>query len=112
MTPSAGDALADQIRRVETYSIQRAITHPWQDAARIFAGAMPGGKPARRAAIDRAGTPWLLQDTLRAGEIIDAAELMLSLRKRKEEDEISEIRASLQLCAAAYRARQRHTPTQ
>src|SRR6266849_7334154 len=34
VTPSAGEALADQIRRVETYSIQRAITQPWQDAAR------------------------------------------------------------------------------
>jgi Xaa-Pro aminopeptidase len=104
VTPSAGEALADQIRRVETYSIQRAITQPWQDAARLFADALPGGKPSRRAAIDRAGCPWLLQDAVRAGEIIDAAEMMLSLRKCKEEDEISEIRASLHLCATAYRA--------
>src|SRR5205823_12806145 len=95
-------ALADQIRRLETYSIQRAITQPWQDAALLFADALPGGKPARRAAIDRAGSPWLLQDAVSARENI-AAEMMLSLRKRKEEDEISEIRASLQLCATAYR---------
>jgi Xaa-Pro aminopeptidase len=103
-TPSGGEALAGEIRRVETYSIQRAITHPWQDAARLFADALPCDKPARRAAIDRAGCPWLLEDAVRGGEIVDAAEMMLSLRKRKEEDEISEIRASLHLCGAAYRA--------
>src|ERR1700692_3024824 len=49
-TPSAGEALASEVRRVETYSIQRAITHPWQDAARLFADALPCGKPSRRAA--------------------------------------------------------------
>ena len=53
VTPSEGDVLATTVRKVETYSIQRAITHPWHDAVRLFAESLP---PVHRAAIDRAGS--------------------------------------------------------
>ncbi len=100
VAPNAGDALATDIRTVETYSIQRSITHPWHDAVRIFEDALPVFK---QVAIDPAGTPLLAQHTVQDAERIDATDLILRLRKRKEEDEIAEIRRSLNLCAVAYR---------
>ena len=103
VTPSAGEANAGEIRRVETYSIQRAITQPWHDAVRLFSDTVSVKKRAGCAAIDQAGSPWLLKDAIQADVFIDAADLILALRKRKEEDEIDEIRASLQLCRVAYR---------
>ena len=103
VTPAAGDATADEIRRVETYSIQRAIRQPWHDAVRLLSDGPSVKKRVGRAAIDQAGSPWLLRDAIQADVFIDAADLILGLRKRKEEDEIEEIRASLRLCKLAYR---------
>lgn len=103
VAPSAGPAEVDEFRAVETYSIQRAITHPWHDAAKLFADIPRAAESVVKAAVDRAGSPWLLQGLLRADEIADATDLLLALRKRKEEDEIAEIRASLRLCEVAYR---------
>src|SRR3954451_17408385 len=90
VTPSAGDANADEIRRVETYSIRRAITQPWHDAVRLFSDAGSVKNRVGCAAIDQAGSPWLLKDAIQADVFIDAADLILGLRKRKEEDEIEE----------------------
>jgi Xaa-Pro aminopeptidase len=103
VAPSAGPAVAGEFRAVETYSIQRAITHPWHDAAKLLADTARARKRVAKAAIDRAGSPWLLDSMIQAEEIADATVLLLALRKRKEEDEIGEIRASLRLCEVAYR---------
>lgn len=56
-----------------------------------------------RCAVERATTPGIVEAVLPAN-IIDATPAMLALRKRKEEDEIDEVRAALKLCAAAYDA--------
>lgn len=103
VTPSADEANAGEIRRVETYSIQRAITQPWHDAVRLFSDAASVKKRVGCAAVDQAGSPWLLRDAVQADSLIDATDFILELRKRKEEDEIEEVRASLRLCKVAYR---------
>ena len=99
-----GEPLANDVRKLETYSIERAITKPMHDAVRLFADALPGGKPIRRTALERSSMSGLLEEQLRGAEVVDATDLVLKLRKRKEPDEIEEIRRSLCLCAVAYDA--------
>ena len=101
ITPAGGEALASDIRKVETYSIRRTITQPMLDAAGLFADAL-GGKRLARAAVERSATPGLVEQQLPCAGIADATGTVLRLRKRKEADEIEEIRRSLRLCAVAY----------
>ena len=71
----------------------------------LFFDAMRSGKPIRWIAVERAAVPGLLEARLRSlagAEIADATDLILRLRKRKESDEIEEIRGGLRLNAAAY----------
>src|SRR5690349_9472448 len=103
VTPVNAEALVSEIRNVETYSIQRTITQPLHDAARIFADAL-NGRRAARTAVERASTSGLVEEQLQASQIVDATGTVLRLRKRKEPDEIEEIRRSLRLCAVAYDA--------
>jgi hypothetical protein len=51
IAPAPGDALASDIRTLETYSIQRTITQPLHDAACLLADAL-GRKGYRRAAVE------------------------------------------------------------
>src|SRR5262249_35754117 len=59
-------------------------------------------------AIESASIPVLLHEMLALFyprmAFFDATDLVLALRKKKEEDEIVEIKASLRYCALAYRA--------
>ncbi len=87
--------------KVETYSIERAITHPAHDAALLLGKAL-GAKKAATCGVDRPGTPGIYEDLVPS--VADATPTVLKLRKQKEEDEIDEIRASLRLCAVAYRS--------
>jgi Xaa-Pro aminopeptidase len=103
VTSAEAEALASEMRIVETYSIQRSITQPMHDAVRLFADAMHG-RPARRAAVERSATPCMLEQHFAGASILDATETVLRLRKQKEPDEIEEIRRSLWLCAVAYGA--------
>jgi Xaa-Pro aminopeptidase len=110
LTSVSGEAAADKIIALETYSIQRCITQPVQDAARLLRDHLAGisGWRPTMAGVDRSSTPAAVIDSLEgvfAGiGSSDATETILALRKRKEPDEIEEIRASLRLCAVAYRA--------
>jgi Xaa-Pro aminopeptidase len=103
ITPTTGEAHASDIRKVETYSIERSITEPMHDAVRLLGDALCENAP-RRAFVERASTPGLVEEVLRVAEIVDATATVLRLRKRKEPDEIEEIRHSLRLCAVAYDA--------
>jgi Xaa-Pro aminopeptidase len=106
ITPVGEGALASDIRTVETYSIERTITQPVHDAVRLLADAL-GERRRRRAAVERASTPALVEQQLLGAGIVDATATVLRLRKRKEADEIEEIRRSLRLCAVAYDAARR-----
>lgn len=84
-------APVDEYLPLETYSIQRTITDLARDAARLI----------RFPRVARYGVEgvWATEH----GERCNAVPVVLRLRKCKDEDEIGEIRASLRLCAAAYR---------
>jgi len=101
--PGGGEALASDVRHLETYSIGRTITQPLHDAVRIFADAL-GGKRNRHAAVERASASGLLEQLLQGAGLVDATGTVLRSRKHKEPDEIEEIRSSLRLCAVAYDA--------
>jgi Xaa-Pro dipeptidase len=98
----ATEGAATEIVPLETYSIHRSITQPAHDAA-VLAGDILSKRPVpRRSAVERSGTNALLDRLL--PDAADATTSILLLRKRKEEDEVEEIRRSLGLCAVAYRA--------
>jgi Xaa-Pro aminopeptidase len=107
VTSAPAPAVADDIRRVETYSIQRTITRPFHDAVSVFIDGLPTVPAAGRIAVERAAVSGLLETRLRdhfSAHIEDATGTMLRLRKRKEPDEVEEVRASARLCHAAYDA--------
>jgi Xaa-Pro aminopeptidase len=106
VAPAQQEAAADEIVTFETYSIERCITMPAHDAARRF-GDYLSRKAAgsiRRCAVERAIVSGHLEDIVPAVDFVDATNLILALRKKKEEDEILAIRESLQYCSTAYRA--------
>ncbi|MCX6625484.1 MAG: Xaa-Pro peptidase family protein [Acidobacteria bacterium] len=100
---------ADRAVKVETYSIQRTITQPMQDAVRLLHDPLAAQAGSiRSCAIQRAGSSAVLEaelrETLTAASLSDATDTILRLRKKKEEDEIGEIREALSLSAVAYQA--------
>ena len=97
VTSSKADALATTVIPLETYSIERVIDHPWRDAAQLFTDTLGN---TDRPAVEKAGANALFASTAAA----DATDLILRLRKRKEPDELDEIRESLRLIADAYDA--------
>jgi Xaa-Pro aminopeptidase len=103
-------ALATKVVPLETYSIQRSITEPVHDAASLLANELQRkqGANVSRYAIEIGTTPAVIANSVARlwpqVESCDATRTLLRLRKRKEEDEIEEIRASLRLCATAYSA--------
>ena len=103
------EACAGETIPLEFYSIQRTITQPGHDGARLLGEAL-----ARRAgkvsacAVEQSGTAAVFGDAIRGvwpqAAVADATATILKLRKRKEADEVVEIRESLRYCAVAYRA--------
>ena len=88
-------APVDEYLKLQTYSIDRAITDLARDAVRLV----------RFPRVSRYGVEGHFG--VEHGERCQALPTIQRLRKCKEEDEIDEIRASLRLCHAAYsRARE------
>lgn len=108
LTPVPPTEHHGEVVSLESYSIDRCITHPFHEAAaKVKEIARHGPIPAK-AACETGSTPTILADAFRDAlpdtEWGDASDLLLRLRKRKEEDEIEEIRTSLRCAAAGYRA--------
>ncbi len=111
-TPAAFALWADgrnALLTPETYSIDRVIDKPAHDAANLLLNSLTQHRDRVSAvAIERAGTPATLEAALRElwPDLLpqDATQTILELRKRKESDEIAEIRESLGLITAAYDA--------
>jgi Xaa-Pro aminopeptidase len=87
---------AGEVIPLELYSAHRSITNPYHDALVLLRGVI--GAAYRRVATDGLGSPPFLSAAS------DAAGVILRLRKRKDEDEIGEIRHALHYCAVAYSA--------
>ena len=103
VTSSSAPAAATRILPLETYSIERSIIDPAADAARLLHGALArqGASPSLCASESCAAS---LHEVWPHAQIANATPVVLRLRKRKEEDEIAEIRAALRLSHAAYDA--------
>src|SRR5438067_1990287 len=68
VTESTAEALASDIRQLEVYSTRRAISEPMHDAVRLFADAL-ASRRVRRAAVERASAPGLIEQLFAVAEI-------------------------------------------
>jgi Xaa-Pro dipeptidase len=100
IAPAVEVGVADEKRQVAVYTPERAIALPHQDAA-VLVNDLLAQRPASRIGVDRTSTE---SPAIRNLSGDDASSLVLKLRRRKENDEVEEIRASLRLCEAAYDA--------
>ena len=100
VAPGVDTAVADQKRQVAVYTPERAIALPHQDAS-LLVSDLYSSRPASRIGVDRTSTE---SPAIRSILGEDASSLVLKLRRRKEPDEVEEIRASLRLCEVAYDA--------
>jgi Xaa-Pro aminopeptidase len=100
VAPAVEGALADDRRQVTVYAPERAIALPHQDAQSLVTDLL-AGRQVSRIGVDRTST----ESPSTSGVIgEDASKLVLQLRRKKEADEVEEIRASLRLCEVAYDA--------
>lgn len=98
ITSADPPALADQIVKLEAYSIDRSIDFPVHDAVKLAKDLL--GTNVGKCALEQASAPGLLQAALPHAD--DATAAILRLRKRKEADEIDEIRQMLRYSEMAY----------
>jgi len=98
VAPGAEPGAATDFIPLETYSISRTITEPHHDAAELLRSA---GLVGRAPAVECSGTGVLVANQFSGAA--DATGAVLRLRKRKEPDEVEEIRAALRLNDVAYR---------
>jgi Xaa-Pro aminopeptidase len=99
----------DELAQVETYSIQRCITQPFQDASlQLRALCSRSTASVKTLALEGGSIPVVMSRVLEASypraQVSNATATLLKLRKRKDDDEIASIRESLKCCAVAYRA--------
>jgi Xaa-Pro aminopeptidase len=108
ITSAAGQAVATETLLLETYSTEKVIDQPVSDAAELLMGRLSARAGFSTAGVERWATPALIEEAVRDVSpevtVLDAGPLIRELRKRKEEDEIDEIRGSLRLIASAYGA--------
>ncbi len=98
-----GDAAADETLALETYSTARVLDNLPADASRLLKDALPRFGGVHSCATEKGRLALELAHTLTGVSIEGAHKAILRLRKKKEEDEIDEIRTALRLNALAYR---------
>lgn len=103
LTAVEGETAADRVERLQVYSIDRSIDRPFHDAVPRLRELL-AVRPFATCAVERTRTPGLWEELLGNAAVADATDAVLRLRKRKEADEVEEIRESLRYCAAAYTA--------
>ena len=98
---------------LETYSIQRSIEAPAQDASRLLRDLLNqrNSSSILRCGVERGTTAAIyeqsIRDSLPGVELLDASRVLRALRKRKEDDEIAAVMESLKYCTVAYQAARR-----
>ena len=103
LSPVGEAPAVDECVPVETYSISRVVADAHADAARLLKDRIEGNRDGTWA-VEFSYTPAALLNSLSSNSVTDAGPLLRFLRKRKDEDEIAEIRRSLELSAIAYDA--------
>jgi Xaa-Pro dipeptidase len=105
---SQGSGYCDEQVLLETYSVQRSIETPADDASMLLRDLLKRHNSVRRCAVERGTTAGIYEKTVADSfpgiELLDAFPALLRLRKRKHEDEIASVRESLKYCEVAYRA--------
>ncbi|MSO23589.1 MAG: aminopeptidase P family protein [Acidobacteria bacterium] len=107
---SKASGFCDDTVYLETYAIQRCIEYPFHDAAALLKTLLSKKQSSRvrQCGLEMASVNGVyegsLLDVFPRARLVDASRTLLSLRKRKEEDEIDGVRRNLQYCSAAYRA--------
>jgi Xaa-Pro aminopeptidase len=108
VTSAVHQALTGELILLDTWSLDRVIDRPAHDAAELLRSALSAKAGIAVAGVERDSTPAVFEHALRdvapQAAVLDAGPFIRELRKRKEEDEIEEIRASLRLISAAYDA--------
>jgi Xaa-Pro aminopeptidase len=106
---SQGSGCCNEQVLLETYSTQRSIETPGDDASKLLRDLLNrcDSGSIRRCAIERSTTAGIFEqaivDRFDKVELLDALPALLRLRKRKHEDEIASVRESLKYCEVAYR---------
>ncbi len=104
VSPPDEGGFATERRKVAVYSPVHSIEQPMQDAAKLLEDAVRG----ERLGVDLGYTPAAALHTISSGLAVeDATDEILALRRKKDEDEVQEIRRSLHLNAIAYDAAKR-----
>jgi Xaa-Pro aminopeptidase len=110
ISSAKAEGVCDEMIYLETYSIQRPISLASHDANTLFVELLRKRQSStvKRCALERASVNGLFESSLRNCyprlRLLDASVALLSLRKKKEADEIDSIRESLRYCEVAYRA--------
>src|SRR5262249_27576564 len=84
----------------ETYSIARCLNDLAGDAVEALRSALPDNVASLQCGVEAVS----LRMAFPAVAVEDASQVIFTLRKKKHQDEIAEIRESLRLCAVAYDA--------
>jgi Xaa-Pro aminopeptidase len=100
VAPAVDAGVADDKREIAVYTPERAIALPHQDA-RVLVEDLLAAKKASRVGVDLTS---IESPAIRSVAGDDVSKLVLKLRRKKEADEVEEIRASLRLCEVAYDA--------
>src|SRR5205809_5216707 len=103
LSPVAEAPAVDECVPVETYSISRVIADAHADAARLLKDRIKAKRHGTWS-VEFSYTPAAFLNSLSSDSVTDAGPLLRLLRKRKDEDEMSEIRRSLKLSAIGYDA--------
>jgi Xaa-Pro dipeptidase len=102
ITAAAGEAAADEVIALETYSTARVVDDLAGDAAALLRGALGRFAGVSVCGTEKGRLPFELAAALDGLGIENAHRAVLRLRKKKEEDEIEEIRRALRLNHVAY----------
>lgn len=103
ISPLSEAPAADECIPIETYSIARIISDAHSDVANTLKGRLGTGAN-RSYAVELSYTPASYLHSFRPAALSDAGPQLRALRKRKDEDEIAEIRRSLGFSRLAYQA--------
>src|SRR5258706_6307952 len=97
-----GSDSCDEQVLLETYSVQRSIETPADDASMLLRDLLKRHDAVRRCAVERGTTAGIYEQTVASSfsgiELLDAFPVLLRLRKKKHEDEIASVKESLKYC--------------
>src|SRR5260370_2083072 len=108
VTPARTEASADHVLFLETYTIERTLSHPWADASGLLKDHIDGkwNVPPRCLGAPLGTLPAILMDAVESvsphATWADATADVLPLRKPKEPHDTEHIPPNLRSCPVPY----------